>query len=148
MGDQPPRPDPAGYPQLSRDLAELVDAGIDVPRELDDILLEAAGRALRPPRARALGLRYGLAAGAAAAVVALVVWLAGPPGPAADTPPAVAADLDRNGRVDILDAFALARQLKSGEAGRRADMNADGVVNGADVEAIAMLAVALPEGAS
>lgn len=72
-----------------------------------------------------------------------------PPQPA---PPTVAAagpnDIDRNGRIDILDAFTLARQLEqkpqpSGDW----DVNNDGVVNDEDVETVAMAAVSLEGGA-
>ncbi len=50
------------------------------------------------------------------------------------------ADIDHNGRVDILDAFALARRLQQGSQ-RGVDINGDGVVNKADVDAIASQAV-------
>ncbi|MHC4709322.1 MAG: dockerin type I domain-containing protein, partial [Planctomycetota bacterium] len=62
--------------------------------------------------------------------------------------PAVDGDLDRSGRVTILDAFALARQIKSGQSPSSGDINSDGRIDRADVDAIAMLAVRLPEGAS
>ncbi len=64
------------------------------------------------------------------------------------TAPAVAGDLDRSGRVTILDAFALARQLDSGSSPAASDFNGDGLIDRGDVDAIAMLAVRLPEGAS
>jgi len=53
-------------------------------------------------------------------------------------------DLDRNGRVDILDAFHLARKLQAGDViPRDLDVNGDGMVNRKDIEAIAVEAVAL-----
>ena len=56
-------------------------------------------------------------------------------------------DLDRDGRVDILDAFALARQLKQGGTGNlQLDVNGDGVVDERDVAAIAARAVKLERG--
>jgi hypothetical protein len=49
--------------------------------------------------------------------------------------------------VDILDAFALARQLKSGLVpGPGQDINGDGVVDERDVETIAAQAVRLQKG--
>jgi hypothetical protein len=71
----------------------------------------------------------------------------------AATPPAIAQfnsmDVDRNGRINILDAFALARQLHSGQpAEQRLDVNNDGVVDARDVDAIAMEAVSLNGGAA
>jgi len=55
------------------------------------------------------------------------------------------ADVDRNGRVDILDAFALARRIQQGSP-PPADINGDGAVNKADVDAIAAQAVKLRKG--
>ena len=53
-------------------------------------------------------------------------------------------DLDGNGRVDIADAYLLARVLDGAAPGRGEwDINADGVVGMADVEAIARRAVNL-----
>ena len=56
-------------------------------------------------------------------------------------------DFDRDGRVDILDAFALARRIEEGgESSRRWDLNEDGAVDRRDVDAIAMAAVSLERG--
>jgi Dockerin type I domain len=53
-------------------------------------------------------------------------------------------DVDLNGRVNILDAFALARSLQNGTAGNgRNDLNQDGRIDDEDVDLIAMRAVAL-----
>ncbi len=53
-------------------------------------------------------------------------------------------DFDRNGQVDILDAFALARRIKaSDEYKGEWDINRDGLVNQKDVDMIAMAAVSL-----
>lgn len=56
-------------------------------------------------------------------------------------------DLDRNGRIDILDAFALARAIErdgtAGLDGAAADLSGDRRVDRADVDAIARRAVAL-----
>ncbi len=51
-------------------------------------------------------------------------------------------DLDRSGRVDILDAFYLARQIeKQLELQSQWDVTGDGTVNQNDVDAIALIAV-------
>jgi hypothetical protein len=56
-------------------------------------------------------------------------------------------DLNRDGRVDILDAFAVARQLKQGGTKNlQLDVNGDGVVDGRDVAAIAARAVKVERG--
>lgn len=53
-------------------------------------------------------------------------------------------DLNGDGCVDVLDAFALARQLKpEGVLDSRLDLNGDGVVDQRDVEAVAAHAVSL-----
>jgi hypothetical protein len=55
------------------------------------------------------------------------------------------ADIDHNGRVDILDAFALARRIEQSPP-HGVDINKDGLVNKADVDAIAAQAVKLKKG--
>ena len=87
-------------------------------------------------------------AAAAATVVLLLVTL---PQllrkPAAPSGVGLAGDLNRNGQVDILDAFALARQLKAGtHPGANWDVNGDGVVDERDVAALAARAVSLGKG--
>ena len=53
-------------------------------------------------------------------------------------------DVDRSGDVDILDAFALARRVRRGDAEVvTGDQNGDGVINEADVKWVAMRAVML-----
>jgi len=64
-------------------------------------------------------------------------------------PPAAIAreDVDRNGKVDILDAFALARKLQQGRtAGTALDLNGDGVVDQRDIDWVAARAVKLHKG--
>jgi hypothetical protein len=56
-------------------------------------------------------------------------------------------DIDRSGRVDILDAFKLARQIKAGlQPSEKWDMNGDGQVNRKDVDLVAFAAVRLDKG--
>src|SRR5262249_30206563 len=53
-------------------------------------------------------------------------------------------DLNRDGKVDILDAFILARKLQGAPVSDRTlDLNGDGLVNQRDVEIIAVHAVSL-----
>jgi len=52
-------------------------------------------------------------------------------------------DLDGNGRVDILDAFAVAREIQSGRSQPEFDINGDGRLTQADVNEIAQRAVTL-----
>lgn len=53
-------------------------------------------------------------------------------------------DIDGNGQINILDAFALARTMNSGDInGVRWDQNDDGQLNQADVKLVALTAVTL-----
>ena len=55
-------------------------------------------------------------------------------------------DLNHDGRVDILDALALARTVQTGGQTSSLDLNGDGVVDRRDVEQIASQAVKLEKG--
>jgi len=56
-------------------------------------------------------------------------------------------DLNADGRVDMLDAFALARELQQGSTPRpQLDLNGDGVVDNRDVQVLAARAVRLEQG--
>lgn len=55
-------------------------------------------------------------------------------------------DLNRDGRVDILDAFQLARETQAGATLTAADLNHDGIVDRRDAELIATHAVQLEKG--
>ena len=52
------------------------------------------------------------------------------------------SDLDLNGRVDILDAFAMARQFRDGDTEAR-DFNHDGRFDELDIDLVAREAVKL-----
>ncbi len=139
--------------QLRKDLASLTCGHIKIPQEVDQAVLRKATKALaRTERTR---FTYGnpIAWLAAAASLTLVIWISGlfrssTTAPLPATVASTSGDLDRNGRVDILDAFQLARQLDGDIAPTAGDINADGVIDRADVEAIAMKAVTLEQGAS
>ena len=115
----------------------------EAPPELDRAVLEAAAPALARARVRRrrrialVGLP--LAAAAAAALFLLVPRAF----EARHEAPHLGAleDLDRSGRVDVLDAFRLARELERGTAPRGADFTRDGRVDRDDVEHLARLAV-------
>ena len=153
--NNPATPDPDQLPDLARDLARLADARIEVPRSVDDAVMRAAATALSRPRRGGHPAFRWAAWSAAAAGIVLTVWVGGilTQGPAAPelasmSAPTGAGDLDRSGRVTILDAFALARQLESDQLAVGGDFNGDGLIDRADVDAIALAAVRLPEGTS
>jgi hypothetical protein len=83
---------------------------------------------------------------AVAACLALAVWLGVRFSNPTGTRPFAREDINRDGRVDVLDAFALARQINTGEIlDLSGDVNGDGRVDRADVNAIAARAVSLAQ---
>ena len=153
--NSPSPSDPQDLPDLARDLAALGSQRIEVPSDIDDAVMAAARSALSERRRAGRNARRWAQWTAAAAGLALVVWigslLSTRPVGLRDVSRQVASapgDLDRSGRVDILDAFVLARQLESGIAPAAGDFNGDGRIDHADVDAIAMAAVRLTEGTS
>jgi hypothetical protein len=124
-------------PRLAADLSRAVRRPVEIPASVDATIL-AGARKHAVVRRRFRYWRSSLAATAAAATI-LLAWLLWP----AASPPGgqLAMDLDRSGRVDILDAYQLARQLPNGK-----DLNGDGRVDQADVDAIAQSAVDLKGG--
>ncbi len=112
-----------------------------VPPTMDEAILKAARAQLRPA-ARSNTLRWPPwllwpALVGTCAVIALVARMLGPTQFARE-------DLNRDGKIDILDSFALARELKNGGSlPAYRDVNGDGVVDERDVTSIASQAVAL-----
>ncbi len=139
--------------QLRSDLRSIARGHVDIPPQVDHAVLQKATKALaRSKRTRPTVGKPLAWIAAAAASLALVVWIGAllrSPGstPQETTLVAIPNDLDHNGRVDILDAFHLARQLDADITPTAGDMNTDGRIDRADVEAIAMKAVTLPQGA-
>lgn len=112
-----------------------------VPRTVDEAVLRASRRHLD----RRAGIRWswrrwlvGLSAATAVIVVALLSWER--PGPAAWA----REDVNRDGRVDIVDALVLARSAGSGAPGL--DLNGDGNVDEQDAALVAAKAVQLHPG--
>lgn len=143
--------------RLADDLGRLYPPGPPVPQNVDEAILARARSHFARRRRIRLILGWTGAAGAAAAAIALVLLLR--PGPQitplaqmdergrASSTGLAREDIDRNGRVDILDAFALARDVERGAvAGRALDLDGDGRVGRGDVDAVAMAAVRLERG--
>jgi hypothetical protein len=151
-----PQDDPGLPPRLVEDLTELYKPPAGVPREVDDEILFAAKEQLGNTRR---AWQWGLV-GVIAATIALVFGIElimQPRRPAPRTEPYVRSpapaimceDIDLSGRVDILDAFLLARRIETGSGTRPEwDVNKDGRINKADVDAVALTAVRLNGGAS
>lgn len=124
-------------------LKETARRDVFVPPTVDRAILAAARRQLRPttkpgpaPWRRWMFWPAFVTACLAAALIARLVT----------TPQTKFSreDLNRDGQVDILDSFAVARELKTGQpVSKTFDVNGDGVVDERDVNQIAAHAVAL-----
>ena len=128
-------------------MAALNKTPVFVPPQVDEAILARARKELasRQPERR---IRFPWVWWAtAAAVVAFGAWIS----PTlisrrSAQPPTVAReDVNGDGRVDILDAFALARTIEHG-AVRQPDLNGDGQVDRRDVDLVAYRAVQLRKG--
>ncbi|MBN2131878.1 MAG: hypothetical protein JW741_20425 [Sedimentisphaerales bacterium] len=139
-------------PRFSKDLGAIFGPQGQVPEDIDRAVAEAArGHFSRQPR-RLWWVRWAVAAATtAAAVIVWTVYVPGLRGPAPHATRVAAdmkrADIDRNGRVDIIDAFRLARHIESASPTKRTwDINGDGLVNRDDVDQVARAAVRLNKG--
>lgn len=138
---------------LREDLAALFARGPEVPAEIDEAIRAMAGRRL-DGKSRRRVLRWLWPAAAAAAVLLVLLWprpMALHEAPAPEPLQSVAlpapGDVNGSGRVDILDAFALARRIEEHESLKPEwDVNRDGRVDEDDVDTIAKDAVSLSRG--
>ena len=131
-------------PKLSAALRDLQANPVFVPPALDAAILARArsqfNRSGSQTNSR-VRLAPWLALAAALAALASLLLLITPSRRSAET---AAYDVNRDGRLDILDAFALARQLEAGsKPSAMFDFNHDGRVDNRDVQALAALAVQL-----
>ena len=136
--------------ELREALVRLHDPPMAVPPGMDQVILGEARRSFALRRRRWLLARRLGAAVAAAAVLAIAVKLFVPQ----HTPPAPVAssqypqelnrvaDINHDGRLDIVDALIVAQHIARHERLDPAwDVNGDGVVDQKDVDLIAGLAV-------
>jgi hypothetical protein len=150
--------------RLSAELNTLFKPQLPVPPEVDRAVSDLArkhfvrreSRKGERRRFRWVGL-WRIAAAAAVIIFAFSLDLTKKPEKltvSSVVAEARAIDIDRNGRVDILDAFKLARQIESASRAetnlslrkRGWDMNGDGLVNRNDVDLVASAAVRLDKG--
>ena len=116
----------------------------EIPEAIDRAILTDAQRHLHqtiPVRARA-NRRWRFAViGSSVAAACMLLFALNRQEP--QQPASVARDFDGNGRVDILDAFAIAREIQHGRNQPGFDINGDGRLTQADVNEIAQRAVTL-----
>ncbi len=138
-------------PKLSEDLNTLFKPQFSVPPELDRAIMDQANRRLVQRHWRHRIFRHisfwRVAAAAAVIIFAFSLNLTQKPGPTTTSSfivEAQAVDIDENGRVDILDAFKLARHVEFSErTEKKWDINGDGLVDRNDVDLVALAAVRL-----
>ena len=127
-------------------LKNLPSERVFIPPYVNERILRAAQQQLEKPQRKNL-LRWWIGWTAATAAIAFVAGFAHlftkPDRETNGRTEFTREDINRDGRVDVLDAFALARKIKSGSSQREFDLNGDGVVNQRDSEIIAMHAVKL-----
>jgi hypothetical protein len=136
-------------PRLVHAFKQLRSRNVSIPQTVDDAVLAAARRRLvRTPapgwwdsiRAWPNWVKVPAMAAACLLLAFLTISVVRQNGPSAYA----REDVNRDGRVNILDAFQLAREIRSGtELPRALDVNGDGVVDQADAEAVAAEAVSL-----
>lgn len=145
------KPSPEDAPKrLEEDLRALYGRAVDVPAEIDKRILLMARERISRRRPRFRVIRWAGIAAAAAVLLAVVFSLDRQRSPSTLPGATLAAakeDFDGSGSVDILDAFALEREIKDGGVIDAAwDLSGDGLVDGSDVNLIAMAAVSLDTG--
>ena len=150
------QPEPTFPDRLAQDLRSVVRVDLPVPGEIEDELLSMARRRL--DRSSRLRVQIRRAAPlAAAAGLAITAWIGlwwmrgGGTGLVVPQPDQTIAasvfDIDASGRVDVLDAFIIARALDRGGMTHSAwDVTGDGAVSRRDVDAVAAAAVSIVGG--
>jgi hypothetical protein len=132
---------------LVEELGGLYRQSVPVPGERDRVILAGARAQMAKQRRLRLIVRWGGLAVAAAAVVALVLRTPTIPDAEKQVRPAVAVkahDVNRDGAVNIVDAYLLARTVEAGGVAQTQwDFDGDGAVDLKDADAIANDVVSL-----
>lgn len=141
--------EPAAPPKLVAALKEPPPRRVLVPPTVDQAVLHAARQHLIKPQRSGTGLLrswlvWPAMATACLLLIGLIYFFMKPTGKA---PGFALEDINHDGRVDILDAFQLARELQSGaKPAPGLDLNGDGVVDQRDAALLAAHAVKLEKG--
>jgi len=149
MAEQKQHPEEASLQapeKLVEALNHLQKERIFVPPTVDHAVLRGAREHLRRLEGPQSGWKPWLSWAAMAACLALAIWLGERFSQPTRARPFAREDINRDGHVDVLDAFALARRIETGGTlDPRWDINGDGRVDRADVNAIAARAVSLAQ---
>jgi hypothetical protein len=140
--DQNDESGPKPGSRLGRALGGLRKASVLIPPAVDEAVLAKARPRLARIRIQRLNWRRTQWL-AVAACLMLGTMLARTVLNRGTTKHFAREDLNHDQRVDILDAFQLARELRDGKARTGDDFNGDGKVDAADVEFLAKRAVSL-----
>jgi hypothetical protein len=140
--------------KLSADLKTLFEPQVGVPPEVDRAVMDRSNKHFAALQAgkgrRRIHWAWRIAAAAAAVIFAFSLDLTKQGGPTkmrSSLSKTQAIDIDRNGRVDILDAFKLARHIETNSPAEKAwDVNGDGLIDRSDVDIVAHAAVRLDKG--
>ncbi len=155
--DIPTDSDLQAPPAFTRDLKALYAPPSAIPPTTDQAILACTRQQRVSRRRKRLLLRWAVPPAAAAAVIMWVVFNpfvtpdheGSPAGMVATRQLADHRDIDGNGRVNILDALALARSIKDNRvADQPWDFNGDGLIDRKDIDTVAQSAVSLNKGAS
>ena len=149
MAEQKQHPEEASL-QAPKELVEALNhlqkERIFVPPTVDHAVLRGTREHLRRLEGPQSDWKPWLSWAAMAACLALAVWLGERFSHPTRARPFAREDINRDGHVDVLDAFALARRIETGGTlDPRWDINGDGRVDRADVNAIAARAVSLAQ---
>jgi hypothetical protein len=139
-----------GPPALKTGLTDLFGSTPAISRSLDDQILHAARQqSIRRNRMR-WTIRYAIGSvAAAAAVILIAIKTTHRDQPTINPSAAVATteDVNRDGKLDMLDAFLVARKVAANEPlTKEWDFNQDGAVDTKDVDVVAFGAVKLKGG--
>jgi len=137
--------------RLSADLKALFTPEKPAPSEADYAVMNRAHQQLISRQRKSLILRWSAPATAAAVIIVLFSLYINTEQRSNNSIfseiIASRTDIDHNGSVDILDAFQLARYMKSTDSlDMKWDINGDGLVNSDDVDSVAFAAVRLNKG--
>ena len=129
--------------KLAEALSRAYSPAAGVPPEVDEAVLWAARQHFTRQHRRRLMVRWGGVSAVAAALIVAVGLAIHPPGAGPQPTVALRGDLNHDGRVDIVDAFLLAKALDAHMPMPEADFYHDGVVDQRDVQRLAQAAVSL-----